>query len=72
MVHPGPPGDAGVSRDYAILENEERWGVTVFQVTSGLMTGWASGILLSRHDQPAYRQLVAAAAVDAVLEPWLP
>jgi len=35
VVHPGPPGDRGsASLDWAILEGEREWGVTVLQANA--------------------------------------
>ncbi len=45
IVHPGPRGDRGPSSlDWAILEGESHWGVTVLQAEAALDAGpvWAS------------------------------
>lgn len=74
VVHPGPPGDRGPSSlDWALLDGEREWGVTVLQASEQFDAGavWAA----RRFVVPAgttkaslYRNAVSAAAVEAVLE----
>jgi putative two-component system hydrogenase maturation factor HypX/HoxX len=73
IVHPGIPGDRGPSSlDWAILENESEWGVTVLQATSEMDAGdiWASQTFPMRlaSKSSIYRQEVTMAAVTAVLQ----
>ena len=73
IVHPGIPGDRGPSAlDWAILNNETAWGVTVLQATSEMDAGdiWAHAEFASRNTSKAglYRNEVTEAAVSAVLE----
>lgn len=74
VVHPGPPGDRGPSAlDWAILNGERAWGVTVLQAVAEFDAGpvWAWRRFAIRADATKaslYRQEVTAAAVDAVLE----
>ena len=72
VVHPGIVGDRGPSAlDWAILDGESRWGVTVLQANAVMDGGdvWAS----AEFDLPAtkkggvYRGAVTEAAVVAVL-----
>ncbi len=73
VVHPGPQGDAGPSAlDWAILNGETEWGVTVFQATDILDGGpvWASRTFPMRAASKSglYRHEVTEAAASAVLE----
>ena len=73
VVHPGPPGDRGPSAlDWAILEGQESWGVTVLEAEAEMDAGpiWASRSFPLRHASKSslYRNEVADAAVNAVLE----
>ena len=73
VVHPGPAGDGGPSAlDWAILNGQTEWGVTVLQAESGLDAGpvWAHPSTLGDPPpQPClYRHEVTEAATDAVLE----
>ncbi|MBU2485463.1 MAG: hydrogenase maturation protein [Alphaproteobacteria bacterium] len=73
VVHPGPVGDGGPSAlDWAILNAEADWGVTVLQAQDALDAGpvWAHRRFIMR-DAPKsslYRHEVTEAAVEAVLE----
>lgn len=73
VVHPGPVGDAGpAALDWAVLEGAESWGVTVLQAEAAMDAGpvWASRrfLLRSATKSSLYRNEVADAAVEAVLE----
>ena len=73
IVHPGIPGDRGpAALDWAILERQPRWGVTVLEASDEFDAGdiWASADFAMRPATKAslYRDEVAAAAVRAVLE----
>ncbi len=73
VVHPGIPGDRGPSAlDWAILEKEAHWGVTVLQANEVMDGGpiWASRSFPMRSAPKAslYRHEVTEAAVEAVLE----
>ncbi len=72
VVHPGIRGDRGPSTlDWAILNREPRWGVTVLQANVEMDAGdiWAFSEFRMRDDTKAslYRNEVTQAAVDAVL-----
>lgn len=72
IVHPGIVGDQGPSAlDWAILNQEQSWGVTVLQANAGMDAGdiWASSEFNMRDATKAslYRNEITAAAVDAVL-----
>jgi putative two-component system hydrogenase maturation factor HypX/HoxX len=72
VVHPGIPGDRGPSAlDWAILNREPRWGVTVLQANAEMDAGdiWASCEFSVRDATKAslYRNEVTEAAVEAVL-----
>ena len=72
VVHPGIPGDRGPSAlDWAILEGERNWGVTVLQANAEMDGGdvWASREFALREASKAslYRHEVTQAAVEAVL-----
>ncbi len=73
VVHPGIPGDRGpAALDWAILEGQRRWGVTVLEASAEFDAGdiWASADFAMRAASKAslYRDEVADAAVRAVLE----
>ncbi len=73
VVHPGPPGDRGPSSlDWAIVDGEADWGVTVLEA-NGVMDGgpvWAYREFPMRDAAKAsvYRREVSRGAVEAVLE----
>ncbi|MES9903567.1 MAG: hydrogenase maturation protein [Sedimenticola sp.] len=72
VVHPGIIGDRGPSAlDWAVLNNESTWGVTVLQANAEMDGGdiWASAEFPVRSATKAglYRHEVTAAAVTAVL-----
>ena len=72
IVHPGVPGDRGPSAlDWALLEGEREWGVTVLQAEAEMDAGpvWAAATfpLRSATKSSVYRGEVADAAVQAVL-----
>lgn len=72
IVHPGIRGDRGPSAlDWAILNNEAYWGVTVLQANSEMDAGdiWASSEFKMRNASKAslYHHEVTEAAVEAVL-----
>ena len=72
VVHPGIPGDRGPSAlDWAILNRESRWGVTVLQANAEMDAGdiWAHSTFPMRDASKAslYRHEVTGAAVEAVL-----
>ncbi len=71
IVHPGIPGDRGPSAlDWAVLNGETRWGVTVLQANAEMDAGdiWASAEFAMRDTSKAslYRNEVTEAAVVAV------
>ena len=71
IVHPGIPGDRGPSAlDWAILNREGTWGVTVLEATGDMDAGpiWTSAGFAMREASKAslYRGEVTAAAVEAV------
>lgn len=73
IVHPGPIGDRGpAALDWAILEGEENWGVTVLQAEAEMDAGpvWAHRRFPMRAATKSslYRNEVSDAAVEAVLE----
>jgi putative two-component system hydrogenase maturation factor HypX/HoxX len=73
IVHPGIPGDRGPSSlDWAILENQTEWGVTVLQAAAEMDAGdiWATKSFPMRlaSKSSIYRQEVTTAAVEAVLQ----
>ena len=88
IVHPGIPGDRGPSAlDWALLEGEHQWGVTVLEARAELDAGpvWASAGFPMRQASKSslYRGEVTDGAVKAVLaaleriesgayEPWSP
>ncbi|MES9937080.1 MAG: enoyl-CoA hydratase-related protein [Sedimenticola sp.] len=72
VVHPGIVGDRGPSAlDWAILNDEKAWGVTVLQANAEMDAGdiWASVDFPMRKATKAslYRNEVTEAAVSAVL-----
>jgi putative two-component system hydrogenase maturation factor HypX/HoxX len=72
VVHPGIPGDRGPSAlDWAILNGERDWGVTVLQANAELDAGdiWASVEFPRREASKSslYRHEVTQAAVQAVM-----
>jgi putative two-component system protein, hydrogenase maturation factor HypX/HoxX len=72
IVHPGIPGDRGPSAlDWAILNNEPSWGVTVLQANGEMDAGdiWASvGFEMRAACKGSlYRNEVTEAALEAVL-----
>ena len=73
IVHPGIRGDRGPSAlDWAVLDGEPRWGVTVLQAEAEMDAGpvWAWREFEMRPAAKAglYRNEVTTAAVEAVLE----
>jgi len=73
VVHPGPPGDRGpAALDWAILDGEDEWGVTVLQATAEMDAGpvWAFRRFAMRPagKSSLYRNELTEAAVEAVLE----
>jgi len=73
VVHPGPPGDRGPNAlDWAVLDGEKTWGVTVLQAVAELDAGpvWAHRAFALRDASKSslYRHEVTAAAVEAVFE----
>lgn len=72
VVHPGIRGDRGPSAlDWAILNGERDWGVTVLQAEAEMDAGpiWAESHFPMRHAAKSslYRNEVTEAAVEAVL-----
>lgn len=72
IVHPGIPGDRGpCALDWALLDGEAEWGVTVLEAEAEMDTGpvWASANfhLRAATKSSVYRGEVADAAVQAVL-----
>ena len=72
IVHPGIVGDRGPSAlDWAVLEGNAEWGVTVLQAEAEMDGGpiWASEVFPMRAARKSslYRNEVATAAVRAVL-----
>ena len=72
IVHPGIPGDRGPSAlDWALLEGEREWGVTILQaeaeMDAGPVWGTAAFPLRAATKSSVYRGEVADAAVQAVL-----
>lgn len=73
IVHPGIPGDGGPSSlDWAILNNEQDWGVTVLEaddeLDSGPVWSWCAFPMRSACKSSLYRYEVTEAAVSAVFE----
>ena len=72
VVHPGIVGDRGPSAiDWAILEGESEWGVTVLQAEAEMDAGpiWATETFAMREGTKSslYRNEVTEAALKAVL-----
>lgn len=73
VVHPGPPGDRGPSAlDWAVLQAQPHWGVTVLQAVADYDAGpvWASARFEVRPGatkSSLYRREVTQAAVEATL-----
>jgi len=72
IVHPGIKGDRGPSAlDWAILNGEADWGVTVLQATAEMDAGdiWATApfVMRAAAKSSLYRREVTDAAVEAVL-----
>ena len=73
IVHPGIKGDRGASAlDWAILNNEQTWGVTVLQANEEMDAGdiWASDEFPMREATKSslYRHEVIEAALKGVLQ----
>lgn len=73
IVHPGIVGDRGASSlDWAILDGEREWGVTVLQAAAEMDAGdiWASATFPMREvgKSELYRHEVAQAAMRALLQ----
>ncbi len=73
IIHPGIAGDRGPSAlDWAILNNETLWGVTVLQANKEMDAGdiWTTQAFMTRHTSKAslYRNEVTEAATIAVLK----
>ncbi|OWW21088.1 hydrogenase maturation protein [Noviherbaspirillum denitrificans] len=73
IVHPGIVGDRGpAALDWAILNREPEWGVTVLQANAEMDAGdiWASAEFPMRAAKKSslYRNEVTGAALSAVLE----
>lgn len=73
IVHPGIIGDRGsCSLDWAILNNEKEWGVTILQAVEKMDAGpvWASATFPMRHVSKSflYRHEVTHAALQALLQ----
>lgn len=73
VVHPGIPGDRGPSAlDWAILNNETHWGVTVLAANAQMDAGdiWASQRFPMRQATKAslYRNEIIEAATKAILK----
>ena len=73
IVHPGIVGDRGPSAlDWAILNGEKEWGVTVLQAEAEMDAGpiWASAVFPLREAKKSsvYRNEVTQATTTAVLQ----
>ena len=73
IIHPGIVGDRGSSSlDWAILNNETEWGVTVLQATHKMDAGpiWSTATFLMRNVSKSflYRHEVTQAGMKALLE----
>jgi len=73
IVHPGIVGDRGPSAlDWAVLEGETEWGVTVLEADAEMDAGpiwaWASFPMRTATKSSLYRRELAGAAVAAVFE----
>ena len=73
IVHPGPRGDRGPSAlDWALLEGEELWGVTIIyangEMDGGSVLAWREFPMREATKSSLYRNEATEAAVAAVLE----
>lgn len=73
IIHPGIVGDRGSSSlDWAILNNEKEWGVTILQATEKMDAGpvWSTATFPMRNAAKSflYRHEVTNAATKALLE----
>jgi putative two-component system hydrogenase maturation factor HypX/HoxX len=73
VVHPGPRGDRGPSAlDWALLEGEEQWGVTIIcangEMDGGRVLAWREFPMREATKSSLYRKEATEAAVAAVLE----
>ncbi|MEK7884628.1 enoyl-CoA hydratase-related protein [Methyloversatilis sp. NSM2] len=73
VVHPGPPGDRGpAALDWAIVEGQREWGVTVLQADGDFDAGpgWGAATfpLRAASKGAIYRREVTEAAVAATLQ----
>lgn len=73
VVHPGITGDRGSSSlDWAILNNEKEWGVTILQATEKMDAGpvWATATFTMRNVSKSnlYRHEVTRSAMQALLQ----
>ena len=73
IVHPGPPGDRGPNAlDWAVLEDEPAWGVSIIRATAELDGGpvLASRAFAMRRARKSslYRNEVTEAALQALFE----
>ncbi len=73
IVHPGPPGDRGPSAlDWALLDNQAEWGVSVIEATRELDAGpiWSSQTfpLRAATKSSLYRHETTRAAVACVFK----
>jgi putative two-component system protein, hydrogenase maturation factor HypX/HoxX len=73
VVHPGIVGDRGPSSlDWAILDGQPEWGVTVLQANAvmdgGDVWAWRTFPMRAASKASLYRHEVTQAAADAVLE----
>lgn len=73
IIHPGIKGDRGPSSlDWAIMNDEKEWGVTVMQAVEEMDAGdiWASSVFAMRQAGKAsiYRRELTRAAIDAMLQ----
>lgn len=73
VLHPGPVGDRGPSAiDWAILNNEQKWAVTLLQATAEMDAGpiWRSKIfqIPTNTKSEIYRNEVTEAAIAVIRE----
>ena len=73
IVHPGPRGDRGPSSlDWALLEGEELWGVTVIrangEMDGGPVLAWREFPMRQATKSSLYRNETTEAAASAVIE----
>lgn len=73
IVHPGPPGDRGPSSlDWAILDGEREWGLSLIQATDeldgGPLLAFREFALRAASKSSLYRRECTEAAVACVLE----